>query len=231
MIDFHSHILPGIDDGAKDIKESLLMLESLKEQGVSTVVATPHYYGECPVEEFLHNRDTAYSQLLNAIKKDADKYPDVVLGAEVLFGQYLFEIPEIDHLCIEGTNYILIEMPTGIWPSYLLSTLYYFSEKYELNLMIAHADRYCSLYGKNNKSIYGFIENKCTIQINTSSLLKIEGKMFFDRFVKRGAQIVLGSDCHNTEQRPPVVSEPVSYVEKKYGCDFISTTTNKIFNR
>lgn len=64
MIDFHSHILPGIDDGSASVEESLKLLEMLAEQGVKTVVATPHFYPDrTSVSDFLRRRDAAYQRL------------------------------------------------------------------------------------------------------------------------------------------------------------------------
>ena len=64
MTDFHSHILPGVDDGSKSIEETLKMLELLSDQGVRRVVATPHFYpNHHSVEEFLEKRNSAYEEI------------------------------------------------------------------------------------------------------------------------------------------------------------------------
>ena len=66
MIDWHSHILPGIDDGSRDVSESLALIEKLSEQGVDTVVATPHFYADDnSVDAFLEKRNKAYEAMLN----------------------------------------------------------------------------------------------------------------------------------------------------------------------
>ena len=63
MIDFHSHVLPGIDDGAKDVETSVAMLEESKRQGVTTVVCTPHYSGRKHSPEwFKERRNAAYER-------------------------------------------------------------------------------------------------------------------------------------------------------------------------
>ena len=64
MIDFHSHILPAMDDGSKNIEESLQMLRMLQEQGVERVIATPHFYAdENPPDVFLRRRADAWEHL------------------------------------------------------------------------------------------------------------------------------------------------------------------------
>ena len=86
MIDFHSHILPGVDDGPETLEQSLAMLRESFLQGVDLMVSTSHFYGgdEYP-EDFLKRRNEAARQLNNAMLFSAEVYPKVVLGAEVLF--------------------------------------------------------------------------------------------------------------------------------------------------
>ena len=79
MIDFHSHILPGIDDGSRNVEESLLLMTEMREQGVSTVIATPHFYAdEQPVDTFLRRRTEAYDHLM---ARQTPDMPQIRLGA------------------------------------------------------------------------------------------------------------------------------------------------------
>ena len=69
MIDFHTHILPNVDDGSKGVEESTLMLTRLFEQGVNKVIATPHFYAnDESVDEFLLRRNAAFEKRLRCIK-------------------------------------------------------------------------------------------------------------------------------------------------------------------
>ena len=81
MIDFHSHILPAIDDGSKNVEESIVLLDMLKDQGIKTVVATPHFdvQRETPAA-FIERRQESYEMLRPHLKKDP---PEIILGAEV----------------------------------------------------------------------------------------------------------------------------------------------------
>jgi protein-tyrosine phosphatase len=82
MIDFHSHVLPGIDDGAKDVETSVAMLEESKRQGVTTIVCTPHYSGrKHSPARFKEKRNAAYERLKPHIPEGID----LRLGAEVFF--------------------------------------------------------------------------------------------------------------------------------------------------
>ena len=66
MIDFHSHILPAIDDGSQDIITSLKMIEELSLNGIDTIILTPHFYPhKISLEKFLNNRETAFEKLIS----------------------------------------------------------------------------------------------------------------------------------------------------------------------
>lgn len=99
IVDFHSHILPGIDDGAKDIAMAREMLRAEEQSGVEKIVATPHFYmSEESVEGFLEKREEAY----NSIKPEADRLGiEIFKGAEILFTESLMDI-DIKRLCISA---------------------------------------------------------------------------------------------------------------------------------
>ncbi len=219
MIDFHSHILPEMDDGAKDIEESLALLLSLREQGVTTVVATPHYRGRCSIKRFLKDRQKSYDKLKAAMDATGEQYPEIILGAEVAVSGYILQHHGLDRLCIEGTNYLLAEMPDKHWAPYLYHVIYTLSAQYRLNVIIAHVDRYFTSFGRNNK-ILKLIEMQPIFQINTSSLMLGKGKKLLKWLDSFGVNIILGTDCHNTTNRLPHYSKPAQYIIKKYGQEY-----------
>ena len=109
MIDFHSHILPGMDDGSKNIEESLALLRMLAEQGVKKVVATPHFYAnDESVEKFLARRQQSYESLRAALPAGM---PEILLGAEVRYYQGISRLKELKELCVQGSNLLLLERP------------------------------------------------------------------------------------------------------------------------
>jgi len=227
MIDFHSHILPQLDDGSHSIAESLSMLSSLKNQGVCVVVATPHYKGECSIDEFLQKRVESYNKLRCAMEESGEQYPEILLGAEVAVENTVLDMSEISKLCIEGTNCLLVEMPNEHWISWLFDAMYTLSAKQRLRLIIAHVDRYYSLFpGKrsNNANIDKLIAMRYIFQINLPSLKSWRAKKLLKRLVEHNADVLFGSDCHNMDDRSPVVSGPVTYIEKKYGKNFLNNT-------
>ena len=92
MIDFHTHVLSDIDDGSRDLDESLALLREERNQGVGHIVATPHFYADrATVEQFLQRREESLSRLARAQEEKAlprDKeegWPQIRTGAEVYF--------------------------------------------------------------------------------------------------------------------------------------------------
>ena len=113
IIDMHCHILPGVDDGAKDLETSLAMLEASRDQGVQCMVATPHFYATRDrVDAFLARREAAWEVLKSRMGSD---FPEVMLGAEVAFFQGISRAERLDALRIEGTSSMLLEMPFRPW--------------------------------------------------------------------------------------------------------------------
>ena len=115
LIDFHSHILPGIDDGSKTVDMSIAMLRMEAEQGIRHVVATPHFYPQHDTpERFLRRRAEAEYVLREAMGK-YDNLPKLSLGAEVYYFPGISDSESISKLTIDQKRCILIEMPGAPW--------------------------------------------------------------------------------------------------------------------
>ncbi len=113
VIDFHSHVLPGIDDGSKNIETSMEMLQTSKASGVDRMIATPHFYADCDrIERFLERRKQAY---LSIADKLSDDTPKLLLGAEVAFFEGISQAEKIEALTICDSNLMLLEMPFRTW--------------------------------------------------------------------------------------------------------------------
>ena len=112
VIDFHSHILPGIDDGSRNVETSIGMLWMCKEHGVDTMIATPHFYADSnTVERFIDSRQKAYDKVM-AENMDI---PQIIMGAEVAFFAGISRAEKTDALKVEGTDIMLLEMPFVTW--------------------------------------------------------------------------------------------------------------------
>ena len=149
MVDFHSHCLPALDDGAADLNESIAMLSASVQQGVDTVVATPHFYSKQEsIEQFLSRRKVSFEQLGGHV-------PDgltVLTGAEVLLQEGVSRL-DLRDLCVGDTNYILLELPFMPPPSWLYDELESIALGQRLDVILAHADR-ATTASKNGKSLF-----------------------------------------------------------------------------
>ena len=102
IVDFHSHILPGIDDGSKSIEESLTLLRMEAEQGITRVVATPHFYPQHDTpERFLRRRNAAEEILRQAMEAEPG-LPEIFVGAEVYYFKGISNSDVMSELTIDS---------------------------------------------------------------------------------------------------------------------------------
>lgn len=203
MIDFHSHILPQVDDGPESVEESLLMLSLSLLQGVEFIVSTSHFYGdeEYP-DQFLKRRNQAYKQLQNEMLMRTEVYPNIVLGAEVLFFPGISEAEEIVNFRIGSSNCILIEAPMAPWSDRMLDEIQQMGQNFNLIPIIAHVDRYMQML-RNRTLIDRVRERDMIVQVNANYFLNPKTVKSAIQNLKLGKIQLIGSDCHNIESRPP----------------------------
>ena len=213
MIDFHSHILPGIDDGSKSVDMSLQMLRALCEQGVDTVCATSHFYAtQRSPARFLQRRGEAYEALKAALPEGG---PDIRLGAEVLYFPGISHMAELPQLCLEGTKLLLLEMPFESWSDYMIREVDELARASEFRLVLAHIERY---YSEQPLSVWdSFLENGILMQANASFFLSFPGRRKALRLLKEGRIHLLGSDCHNMTGRAPRMGEAETVIRRRLG--------------
>ena len=223
MIDFHSHILPGIDDGAGSVEEALLMLRKAYDDGIDTVVSTSHIYieQESDIDDFLYARNKAYDKLMQAISKTNDKYPEIKLGCEVHLKNNIDEMKKLTELAIEGTDYILLEMPYHSWKSELYELVYNIRVM-GLKPVMAHIERFL----KYRSEFHNLKSVGAIFQVNADPFLhKSMRKELLDLYYS-GYVHVLGSDMHNMEDRINNLKAAYEIIEKYYGRDFVDFTEN-----
>ena len=220
MIDFHSHILPGIDDGADCVETSLSMLGMLYSQGVTTVVATPHFHGDSEsVDEFLTKREKAYLDLMKACEKNCAKIPEIVLGAEVALTLDTPKIEGIEKLCIGDTNTILIELPYRDNSEWITYAVYEIIARCRLVPVLAHFERLCT-DKKVLKSFEKLLSLELFVQANADSFLDKYYYKAVKQLVKKGVVDVIGSDMHNLDERKSNMDKAVSKINRKFGKDY-----------
>lgn len=211
MIDFHSHILPDMDDGARDIKQSCRMLERMISQGVDAVVATPHYYRkENTPQEFINRRKAAFDTLC---AKMPGKMPHILLGAEVAYFPGIGACEDLEMLCIEGTRTLLLEMPFCPWNQAILNDISALTEKY--TVVLAHIERYWFMQRK--KVCRQILHSSCCLQINAIGLCIWPLSAVERSCLRRGTVQVIGSDCHGPFFRPPCMGYAWNRIKKYLG--------------
>ena len=218
VIDFHSHILPGIDDGARNLDVSLAMLEKIREQKIDYMAATPHFYAsQDQIEKFLDNRERAWDAFWNVIQqKNIKDRPKFLLGSEVAFFDGISRARDIEKLTIQGTNLMLLEMPFEVWNSQQIKEVEYLIKERKLQILIAHLDRFLLIPG-NKKWIKELLELPVFIQINADAFDSWMHTRNLVKLFKEGKAHVLGSDCHGAHHRVPNLQDGRDILEKKAG--------------
>ncbi len=213
MIDFHSHILPQIDDGSSGVKESLEMLEELSLQGVDTVVATSHFYAtQRSPQEFLARRERAFEQLKARLPENA---PRILLGAEVLYFPGMSRMDELSTLCIEGTNILLLEMPFRPWSEHMIREVHDLARSGRYTLMMAHIERY---YDDQPVSVWDdLLGEGVLMQSNADCFLPFFAGRKALRLLREDRIHLLGTDCHNMTSRPPQMDEALRVIRRRLG--------------
>lgn len=198
MTEYHCHILPGIDDGAKDVETSLKMIEMMKEQGVDRIVATSHFYAhrEKSVAEFIKKRQAAFEQI-----KDKSPVKEIYLGAEVAIENGISELADIEKLAVEGTRMILLELPYRAYSKWMSEEIYNIGAEFKLKVMLAHVHRYLEYYSK--EEIEGILSAKAVMQINNEAFSSWKEKKLVKRVIADEKRFAFGSDAHNTGDRKP----------------------------
>lgn len=216
MIDLHCHILPGIDDGSKNRAMSLEMLKEQKKQRVQAIAFTPHFnFSRIDVDEFIEVRQQSYERLMS-VPEVSELGIKFKLGCEIYFSTKLNDT-ELEPLCYEGTNYILIELPTDQRPYGLKHTLVEILNR-GFQPVLAHVERY-PYFTEDPIQLFDFIEQGCVAQINAGAIL--EGDKAALRYIKWGMAQLICTDAHNMKTRRPNLKEAYSFVKKKYGEDYV----------
>ncbi len=213
MIDFHSHILPGIDDGAKNENESFAMLKLLKSQSVERVVATPHFYSHRESPEMFVKRRKTSLDLLNNSKEDLQI--EIIPGAEVMYFEGISRCDDLSLLKIKGTDCILLEMPFRNWNSRLIDEVIELNECRDVNVVLAHIERYLRYIPKN--TLNELIIKGISVQSNADFFLNPFTKRKALNMLKNGQIHLLGSDCHNTKERAPEIGKAQKVIFDKLG--------------
>lgn len=215
MIDFHTHVLPDIDDGSRNLEESIEILRQQKAQGIKKVIATSHFYPDDPINAFIERRSLAMETLKEAAKVEALETVELYTGAEVLISVDTWKLERLPELCIEGTNYLLIELPYSHWSDWVYTSVEAIIDNRKLRPIIAHVERYDAV-SQNPNNLLKFIEMGALLQVNAYSLTKDSSKeKLTHKLMKHNMIHLLGSDVHRANHFVSVPSV-CEMLAKKY---------------
>ena len=220
VMDFHSHILPGMDDGSASPAESAAMLRLEAEQGIRQVIATPHFYPQHHTPaRFLQKRAQAM-ELIRGVIAGNQALPQVILGAEVYFFRGMSESDQLARLTIGEKSSILIEMPTAPWTDEMYRELEQIWVKQGITPIVAHIDRYICPW-RTHGILRRLEDLPVLVQANADFFLKRSTAAMAMRMLKEDRIHLLGSDCHNVTSRKPNLDAALQKIRNKLGDDAI----------
>lgn len=191
LIDFHAHILPGVDHGCDCLQTALAQLTLAETAGIGSIVSTSHFYPDrIGASTFCVKRDEALHTLKHAYHGPIH----IASAAEVFLCEGLENFPNLQALAIENTKYILIEMPPPPWSARLNNTLQAIMD-IGFFPVLAHIDRY------PQKNIDELLRMGVLAQINPSGILRFTLKRRMLQLINAGVVVALGSDIHNANAK------------------------------
>ncbi len=210
MIDLHTHTLPKVDDGAKDLSESILMLSDSFNQGVRVCAATPHCTLHRPdaIERFLKKRQAGMDLLKPEL---TDEMPRILLGAEVYFDNDINRYDGLERLCLEGTDFIMLEFPIEKANPRWAEWIYDINRK-GIKVLVAHVDR----YPEWEKMMSDFKGLDVKYQVNASRFLEFGAKKLVKKLMEYNHAYVISSDMHNMKTRSCNMAKAYEKANKKY---------------
>ena len=216
IIDFHSHILPELDDGSRSVEESIAMLRQEAAQGIGHVIATPHFYARYDDPEvYFPARKQAYLRLRRELERHPG-LPKVTVGAEVHFFSGISHSDVLEALTIGKKRCILIEMPDSPWTEGMYQELENISQRRDMIPIVAHVDRYIApfrTYGIPDR----LAELPVLVQANASFFLRGSTRNLAMKLLRQDKIHLLGSDCHNLTTRPPLLGDAVEAIRQRLG--------------
>ena len=219
IVDFHSHFLPAIDDGADSPETSVQMVNISKSQGVDVLVATPHFLmNHTPLYAAVLRRATAYQAFKAAAKAAGLTPPPIRLGFEVRNNIDLLLLDDLDSLCIEGTNTILLEMPTTKWHTPHFENIEILIHK-GYKVLLAHIERYLS---EDRLADMGrLLDLDVYAQVSASAFMSNHTRNILLEMLENDMFHVLGSDAHNTVSRSSVMDVACRIITSNLGQKYI----------
>ncbi|MDP9739948.1 UNVERIFIED_ORG: protein-tyrosine phosphatase [Bacillus sp. B2I3] len=220
MIDIHCHILPGVDDGSADMKESLSMARKAVESGITQIFATPHHLNEKYVN--VKNNIIDRAVRLNESLQQHNIPLNIHLGQEVRIHRDIFTSLEKDEILTLDDNgtYLLLELPSGRVPTYTQEVIYELLLK-GITPIIVHPERNKELI-ENRKLLFELVHEGALTQITSSSIIGNFGKSiqsFSKKIIDHNLAHFVATDAHNIGSRGFTLQQAYETITKAYGIE------------
>lgn len=213
MIDIHSHILPGADDGAKTESNSLSMAQAAIEEGITQIVASPHHKNR--TYENYRNEIRSNVAVLNKLYQSKGMQLEVLPGQEVrIYGEIETDLQNGEIQTVNDSKYLLIEFPSDAVPHYA-SQLFYDLQMNGIIPVIVHPERNRELLNDHRK-IYELVQNGALTQVTAASVVGKFGKQietFTHQLLEANLTHFVASDAHNTTSRGFYLRDAYRYIQ------------------
>lgn len=213
MIDLHSHILPGIDDGSQDLDMTRRMLEEMSRQGVHAVAATPHFYASEDVPEAFLQRRAAALEQVSTLQGD---HPQLIPGAEVAYFDGMGRSGILEQLQLGDSGLLLVEMPFCPWTQRMIQEICDLQLQTGLTPVLAHVNRY-RRQDQLPRYMDLLLQNGILFQCNAEVFLSPLSRGWALKLLDAGCIHFLGSDAHNLTTRPPKLQQAAQVIARKLG--------------
>ncbi len=217
FVDIHTHILPGVDDGARDTAQALTLLKQAYSQGTRAVILTPHYRGRYRgnVREKLAGK---FKELQTALGTECPEL-GIYLGCEVGYELDISEkIADGSVLSLNNTQYVLLEFQNTNFRSRILDGVLEVIN-FGYIPIVAHVERYDAIR-KSPRLAEELIDLGALLQINADGVLGKDGfgvKRCCHQLLKHNLVHFIATDAHDQETRRPELKTCYQKVRKKYG--------------
>lgn len=222
IVDIHCHILPGVDDGAKSMEQAKTMLDISYDQGIRTIIATPHH-----MPEGRNASPEVIEEKVNLLQEyaDANHYDmDIYVGNEIYYQEEAADMLDAGEICtLAATDYVLIEFSPMDHYTYIRNSLNHL-QNMGYHPIIAHAERYMSLIKPPFEQLRELKEMGVLIQVNAGSITGFFGKhskTVAEKFLKAELVDFIGTDAHSDGGRAPRIKDCVEILKKKCSAAYV----------
>ena len=231
MIDFHSHILPNVDDGSKSMEETINLIKEAKESGFEAIVSTSHY-----IEGYYEVPNNEREEILKKINKELKKTDcniKIYLGNENYLSNNLINLIKQNRAATMGnSDYVLFELPMNVKPMNIYNVVYDMLEN-NLKPVLAHPERYTFVQAEPD-ILYDLIEKGVLMQVNYGSIIGYYGKraeIIAKKLLKNNMVHFLGSDVHKQNTIYPKIEKillKINEIVEKEKLEEITTINPKL---